>query len=68
MSSKKNDRPPTHGKRRAYGPANEKQNAWRNGYGYTAAQVAKFRRECVAKEQALREARECEADVIQGIM
>ena len=68
MSSKKNDRPPMHGKRRAYGPANAAQKAWQGGYGHTAAQVAKFRHDCVAKEQALREARECEADVIQGIL
>ena len=68
MSSKKNDRPPMHGKRRVYGPANEKQKAWQGGYGYTAALVAKFRRDNAAKEQALLEARECEADVIQGIL
>ena len=66
--SKKNDRPPRHGKRRVYGPANAAQQAWQGGYGYTAAQIAKFRTDCDAKRQALREARECEADVVNGIL
>ena len=67
MSSRKNDKPHVFKKKRVYGPASAKQQAWVGGYGDTE-RIAKLRRDAVAKERALLEARECEADVIHGIL
>lgn len=66
--SKKNDRPPMHGKRRAYGPANEKQIMWRNGYGFDEAQRAKLKLDHAAKQRALKESQELADDIILGII
>jgi hypothetical protein len=68
MLKKYDDKPRTVNKFRVYKPANESQRAWGGGYGYDAAQIAKFKHDAKAKEQALRDAHELANDVVMGIL